>query len=252
MSQTRAERRRNERGGATPPRKRDPMIPIYVGLAVVVILIFAGFGISNWIANSNREKAIAFDTQTPTPNPGPTQKPIQVKDLQVIGKPIGIATPDPKNNILSDTKSGGHGQAVDGIPCETMENLAVHVHSHLAILYNGQTAQVPGFIGMAATPAGGCFYWIHTHAPDGIIHIEAGDASAPEGGPYTLGMFFDIWGYPLTNTQVGPLKGPVTAFVNGSQYNGDPRSIPLRAHQSIVLEVGKTVPPPNYLVPKND
>jgi len=45
----------------------------------------------------------------------------------------------------------------------------------------------------------------------------------------------------------------VSAYVNGSPYNGDLRSIPLVSHQQIVLEVGKpVVPPPNYVFPPND
>ncbi len=37
--------------------------------------------------------------------------------------------------------------------------------------------------------AGGCFYWLHTHTEDGIIHIES-----PVQRTFTLGHFFAIWG----------------------------------------------------------
>lgn len=253
MNQSRAQRRRSTRGGAAPPPKRDPMIPIYVGFAVVLALVFIGFGISRWLGQRSSDQARAFDLATPTPGPGASSKPIQLKDLQPIGKPIGFPVPNIRKGILPDTETGGHGQDVDGIPCQSMEAGILHVHSHLAVFYHGEEVQIPAFIGMTASAAGGCLYWLHTHGPDGIIHIEAGAASNPNGGPFTLGNFFDIWGQPLNSNQVGPFKGPVTAYVNGATYTGDPAAIPLRSHQVITLEVGTPVaPPPNYKLPPND
>lgn len=230
------------------------MIPVYIGFALVIVLVLIGFGISNYIQNRSHQQAIAYDMGTPTPAPsaGPTVKPVQLKDLQPIGAPTGFPKPDLKRGILSDTKTGGHGAPVDGIPCEA-EMVQVHLHSHLALFVNGKQVQIPGFIGMTPTPTGGCLYWLHTHGPDGIIHVEAGSASAPNGGHYTLGNFFDIWGQPLSRNQVGPFNGPVTAFVNGTTYDGDLSAIPLRSHQQIVLEVGKpVVTPPVYKFPPND
>ncbi len=89
------------------------------------------------------------------------------------------------------------------------------------------------------TTAGGfaqashCYYWLHTHVQDGIIHIES-----PTKAVYTLGQFFDIWRQPLSATQVGPVKGKVTAYLNGKQFTGDPRSIQLTPHAVIQLNVG--------------
>lgn len=252
MSQSRAERRRQNRGGNAPPPKRDPMTPIYIGLGVIIILIFAGFGISTWLSNRATSQSIAFDYSTPSPAPSNAPKPIKLADLQ----PIGVATAFPKAQLdrgqSEDTAVGGHGEPVDGIPCQA-EMVAVHVHAHLALIANGKQVQVPAFIGMAPNSTGGCLYWLHTHGPDGIIHVEAGDPNNPNGGHYTLGNFFDIWGYPLSSTQVGPFKGAVTAYVNGEQYTGDPKTIPLRSHQQVVLEVGQpVVPPPMYKFPPND
>lgn len=252
MSQPRAERRRTTRGGNAPPPKRDPMTPIYLGLAIVIVLVFAGFGITNWVQNRSRAQELAFDYATPTPAPTATPKPQPLLDL----KPLGVATGFPQANIqknkFEDTAQGGQGQPVDSIPCQA-EMVQVHVHTHLAVFYDGKQIQVPAFIGMAPTPQGGCLYWLHTHGPDGIIHVEAGSASNPSGGHYTLGNFFHIWGEPLSGDQVGPFKGPVTAYVNGVPYSGDPATIPLQSHKQIVLEVGKpTVPPPVYAFPPND
>lgn len=253
MSQSRAERRRNTRGGNAPPPKRDPMMPVYLGLAIVIVLVFAGFGITNFVQNRARAQALAFATNTPTPGPNPTTKPIQLQNLQALGKPIGFAQPDLKNGKPADTAQGGRGQDVDGVPCQTSEGVQLHIHTHLALFVKGAQVQIPQEIGMAPTPQGGCLYWIHTHDASGVIHVESGSISAPNGGPFTLGMFFDIWGVPVSREGVGPFKGPVTAFVNSTPYDGDIRAIPLRSHQRITLEVGKPiVPAPVYLLPVGD
>ncbi|HEX5275618.1 MAG TPA: hypothetical protein VFW34_10115 [Candidatus Rubrimentiphilum sp.] len=250
---SRADRRRQQRGGSGPPPRRDPMIPVYIGLAVFIVLVFVGFGIMSAVQNSKRNAQQSFVTATPTPGAGAKSKPIQLKDGAPVGKKV-FPTPDPAHGFIGDTIVGGRSLPVDNIPCETSEAAVLHVHSHLAILNHGVQVQVPPYLGMASTsPTQGCLYWIHTHDPSGIIHIEAGSIVSPNGGNYTLGNFFDIWGEPLSRNQVGPFKGLVTAFVNGSQYSGDIASIPLRAHQQIVLEVGTpVVPPPNYIFPFGD
>ena len=236
---SRAERRRHQRGGAAPPPRRDPMRPIYIGIGIafiVLILIFAGF---NWWQNRSVEEANA----TPTPGASANAKPIQLANGAAIGAKF-IKTKYP------DTAQGGRGQTVDGIGCGAQEYATFHVHTHLALFDNGKQMQVPSFIGFAPNLAGGCLYWLHTHDSSGIIHIEAPDINPPQGGPYTLGMFFDVWGQSLHRNNVAGFVGPVTAYVNGTKYDGDLHSIPLRAHQQIVLEVGSpVVPPPNYVFP---
>jgi hypothetical protein len=99
----------------------------------------------------------------------------------------------------------------------------------------------PG-IGVPFVAAGSCFSWLHTHAADGIIHIES-----PVQRTYTLGNFFDIWGQPLSRTRVGPAKGTVTALYNGQVWTGNPRDIPLDAHSQIQLEVGKPLVAPVHI-----
>ncbi len=229
------------------------MVPVYIGLAVFIVLVFAGFGIMSAVQNSKRNAQQSFVTATPTPGAGPSSKPIQLKDGAAVGKRV-FPTPDPGHGFIGDTVLGGRSLPVDNIPCETSEAAVLHVHSHLSIFNHGVQEQLPPYLGMASLSASqGCLYWLHTHDGSGIIHIEAGSIVSPNGGNYTLGNFFDIWGQPLNRTQVGPFKGAVTAFVNGSPYSGDLTSIPLRAHQQIVLEVGTpVVPPPNYIFPFGD
>jgi hypothetical protein len=133
-----------------------------------------------------------------------------------------------------------------------MEGSVLHVHSHLSIFVNGEQIRIPKLVGAAASAGGGCLYWIHTHDETGVIHVESPQLQAPGGGPFTLGMFFDIWGRPLTRTNVADLKGPVTAYVNGTRYDGDLRSIPLVSHQQIVIDIGTPTPSPMYVFPPED
>src|SRR5258708_35152200 len=60
---------------------------------------------------------------------------------------------------------------MNGVTCDTMEQDGYHIHVHLTIYVNGQGVTVPKGIGIAAD--GSCFYWLHTHTSDGILHIEA-------------------------------------------------------------------------------
>jgi hypothetical protein len=141
------------------------------------------------------------------------------------------------------------GQAIDGITAGRQEQLAFHIHAHLAVYVNGQPRTVPYGVGvlpplqLEETPAGpfvaggAGFYWLHTHDTSGVIHIES-----PVRRRYTLGEFFDVWGQPLGPYQVGPVHGPVTILVDGAVVPGDPRNIPLDAHSVIQLDVGTVVP----------
>lgn len=138
---------------------------------------------------------------------------------------------------------------VHGIACGSSEQLFYHIHAHLQVYANGQPRALPGGIGIPGSRVmhspqgpvavgGQCIYWLHTHAPDGIIHIES-----PTRRIYTLGEFFDEWHQPLSSTAVGGVQGKITAYVNGKPWNADVRSIPLRPHAVIQLSVGEPVVP---------
>jgi hypothetical protein len=139
---------------------------------------------------------------------------------------------------------------VDGIQCLRNEQVAFHIHAHLTIFDDGVARRVPYAVGIerpqtTRTPqgifvgGGSCFYWLHTHAADGIIHIES-----PVARTFTLGDFFDIWGQQLGPDRVGPASGHVTAFYNGRLVEGNPRQIPLTAHAQIQLDIGRPLVAP--------
>jgi hypothetical protein len=163
------------------------------------------------------------------------------------GVPIPSAAP------LAGTTAATTGQDVDGIKCQTSEQTLFHIHAHLTIFVNGSPRQIPADIGIpGAQPqntaqgpfisSGTCFYWLHTHAADGIIHIES-----PVQRTNTLGDFFDEWGQPLGPHQVGPATGQVTAIYNRKLYQGNPRDISLNTHAQIQLEVSKPLIAPETI-----
>ena len=138
---------------------------------------------------------------------------------------------------------------VDGIKCGLTEQLAYHIHQHLAVFDDGTLYQLPAGIGIPGSrpeqtsvgpiAAGGrCIHWLHTHTTDGVIHVES-----PTKRVYTLGNFFDIWHQPLSPHQVARLHGAVTSFVNGKPWKKTPRDIPLLPHEDIQLEIGQPAPP---------
>jgi hypothetical protein len=127
------------------------------------------------------------------------------------------------------------GQPVDGIRCDQMEGSLMHIHQHLAIFDHGKPVTIPDDIGRPLVAQ--CFYWIHTHTPDGIIHIES-----PNFRTFTLGNFFDVWGQPLTKTDVAGAKPKknekIAVWVGGKPYTGDPRAIQLVQHLDVTIDVG--------------
>jgi hypothetical protein len=240
----RQERLARERELAAAARRRR-MLGIYgvggagvVVAAIVVVLVVlggSGSGASN-SGGSNAPKIATVPMKTladvhPAPSPGP------------LG-PEGIPIPTNSPPLASNSTSAS-GNTIDGIQCNAGEKLVYHVHTHLTVFVNGAPRQIPYGIGIVPprqiqntssgpfVASGSCFYWLHTHASDGIIHIES-----PSKRTYTLGNFFDIWHQPLSRNQVGPVKGKVTAFYNGQVYKDSPRNLPLGSHTQIQLDVG--------------
>jgi hypothetical protein len=153
-----------------------------------------------------------------------------------------------ESNLLAPTWSGLKGQTIDGVSSNQMEELAYHIHAHLAIYINGTQKTIPYGIGIEQpwsteadgssefVDSGAAFYYLHTHDDTGVIHIES-----PNSTVYTLGQFFAEWNQPLSSTAIGPYTGTVTVFVNGTKYTGNPASIKLTEHEVIQLDLGKVV-----------
>jgi hypothetical protein len=159
--------------------------------------------------------------------------------------PEGIVLEE--GQLLAPASTAATGQTIDGIHCDADEQVAYHIHTHLSVYVNGALRPIPPGIGIvtpvAQSTANGvfdsasrCYYWLHVHAQDGIIHVES-----PTRATYTLGQFFAIWKQPLTADQIGSATGTLTVFVNGARYSGNPATIPLRSHEDIQIDIGAPV-----------
>ena len=126
------------------------------------------------------------------------------------------------------------GETIDGIRCDQAEGSVFHIHQHLALFRRGRPLEIPGDVGRPIL--GSCIYWLHTHAPGGIIHVES-----PAFRTFTLGEFFDVWGEPLSSTAAGPARasgGLLRVYVDGQIYRGNPRKIELAQHTDVAIEAG--------------
>jgi hypothetical protein len=125
---------------------------------------------------------------------------------------------------------------------------------HLELFARKLVLLVPAGIGItpplrrngAYIVGGRCLYPPRTHEPTGVVEVASTQR-------LRLGELFGVWGQPLAPRRLAGFRSsrPVLAFVNGARYRGDPRTIPLRRHDEIVLEIGGYVPPhSSYLFPK--
>jgi hypothetical protein len=223
-------------------RRRRRLWLAAAGAAVVVIAAAVGITLAVTGGSSGNGLPLAALSTLGDLQPAPAAGP---------AGPEGI--PIPSGAALAGTSTAATGQAVDGISCQTAEQTVFHIHAHLTVFVNGSARQIPAAIGIPGAQAtqtaqgpfiesGNCFYWLHTHAPDGIIHIES-----PVQRTYTLGNFFDEWGQSLGPDQVGPARGHVVAIYNGQVYTGNPRDIPLTAHAQIQLQIGTPLVAPEQV-----
>jgi len=156
-------------------------------------------------------------------------------------------------------------QTAAGVPCDSLEHTQVHYHAALQIVYQGNVLPIPANIGISGDPtAPTCFYWLHVHAANpNVIHIES-----PATQSFTLGQFFSVWSTwskaqggpnePLDATHVSTLTltpdEKLVMYIDlqdgkGAQvYTGDPKSIPLKSHEVITLEITppEVTPPPAF------
>ena len=108
-----------------------------------------------------------------------------------------------------------------------------HHHAQLHIYDDGLLVDVPTHIGLAP----GVTAALHTHAPGGVIHIEASKPFVA-----TLGDFFAIWGVAFGPDQVGDLKASgdeqIHVLVNGKPI-ANPIDYRIREGDNIVVARGK-------------
>lgn len=209
-------------------RARPAVLPIVLGVLLVFLL---GAGAALLLVSSQSR----------------SQQQAAVAATRVVAAPLPAAG---SNNPLPD---------INGISCDALESTLVHIHVHLAIFVNGQEEQIPFGVGIGEpwqvtdsdegpfVTDGACFYWIHTHTQDGIVHIES-----PIRRRFSLGDFFAIWQMSLNENQVGPAQGAVITYVNGQRSSTPPQDVTLLPHERIQLDVGGDVPPYQFDFPPGD
>jgi hypothetical protein len=232
----RTSRRVPQRGARQQAAVNNRRLLIFGVPAVLVVVLVSVIVIVSW---SSSKTTSAFNWSTPT----------GIKVYGGVG-PEGI--PSEVSPALGAPNAGLSGATIDGVSCNSTEQLVYHHHVHLAVFIDGQAKSVPPGVGMVppvtvtSTPHGmfaegsqKCLYWLHVHAQDGSVHIES-----PQAANFFLGQVFGVWHQPLSADRLGRDTGRVTATVNGTAYTGDPTQIPLAEHIQIVLNLGSPLVKP--------
>ena len=145
-----------------------------------------------------------------------------------------------------------------GLTAETHEFLLLHVHAHLDVFVNGSPVTVPAGIGINIHDPGvhhakqkdsslvygfidppcaqPCISPLHTHYDDGILHTEA-----KQDQFNNLGEFFTEWNVRLDAKCVGGYckpAAPISIYVDGNPYTGNPRQIELENLREIAIVIG--------------
>jgi hypothetical protein len=194
--------------------------------ALVLVLVLAGCG------GDKKSGSTVPTAPAPTPAKG------------------AIPWPAPRNPLALARKAG--------LTPETHEFVFLHVHAHLDVFVNGRAVTVPAAIGInihdpavkrIAEPNGSfaygginppcahpCISPLHTHDTTGILHTEA-----KENEFNVLGQFFTEWNVRLDGTCVGGYcrpSAPITVYLDGDAYAGDPRQISLEDRREIAIVIG--------------
>jgi len=220
-----------------------------VATASAILATLAGCGDIGYHVNAAPD-AISPPPPVPAPAPAPAPAPVPAPSPPPAPPPPPPVTP-PLSTTVQDV-SDGHpigsnrwpSPQTDGTPigrfnCVINPPQPLAFYAHLSILVNNEPQKIPKYLGASPQPTTHCFYAIHTHDSSGKIHVTP---AAP--GIFTLGELFEIWGQPLTNSNVAGVTGlPVEIYVtdNGTTTkveDADWSSIELRDHREITIELG--------------
>ncbi|HCY61669.1 MAG TPA: hypothetical protein DHV59_02250 [Oxalobacteraceae bacterium] len=134
--------------------------------------------------------------------------------------------------------TGGTGAPVGSLACAADLIANLDLNTHLSIYRNGEQLILPQGIGRISTITPACDYEVHTHDRSGTIHT-----ASTEYKRFTLGDFFAIWGQPLSLTNVaGFTDAPIVIYIEDKgdlrRFIGNPTTIDLASHRSIVIQIG--------------
>jgi hypothetical protein len=206
---------------------------------VAAILVgLTGCGDIGYQINPGEDIIGGTPPSVPPPNPPPPPPP----------PPPAVPPLSTTVQDLSDGHAVGqqhwYSPQTDGSPigrftCVVNPPQELQFRAHLSILVNNEPQKIPLYLGASPRPPTHCFFAIHTHDSSGRIHVTP---AAP--GTFTLGELFQIWGQPLTNTNVAGITGlPVEVYVtdNGTTVkveDADWAAIELKPHREITIELG--------------
>ncbi|HLI07870.1 MAG TPA: hypothetical protein VKV40_14970 [Ktedonobacteraceae bacterium] len=134
---------------------------------------------------------------------------------------------------------------INGITCDPGMHATYHIHVHLAIYIKGNPVTIPQGIGIPSS--GNCYYWLHTHTSDGIVHIEAPSTS---DNWLALDDFIAIWhnGFASLNFPSQLEQPGWRLYLNGQPFTATTTpakaEIRFRSHDLITLEYQAPYPPP--------
>jgi hypothetical protein len=110
-----------------------------------------------------------------------------------------------------------------------------HIHAQLSVYTDGKKQTVPANIGI--DQASQFLTSLHTHATDGVVHMEA-----VQPYKFKLGQLFTIWNVPFSTTQIGSYHAGnglvLQTWVNGKQVKDGP-NYAMKRHDKIVIGFGK-------------
>lgn len=107
-----------------------------------------------------------------------------------------------------------------------------HAHTLLSVFRNGEQVEVPADIGFDTR---GTHSSLHTHTPDGVIHMEADDPY-----PYELSQVFQVWGVAFDEDRLGGdvATGDQQVFVYVNGKPAPPGPVVLKDQDNIVVAYG--------------
>jgi hypothetical protein len=134
------------------------------------------------------------------------------------------------SGMISFADAAADGRPIAGIQCEHEEYGDFHIHAHVDVFVDGSPVSVPAMIGILEAQR--CLYWMHTHDPTGIVHIEA-----PKKRAFTLAQFFDLWKATAGGTP--QRKDAPKIFVGGKRVEKRLNQVELEDHMEIAVVYGK-------------
>jgi hypothetical protein len=161
----------------------------------------------------------------------------------LVPTPIGVG---PLFHPGATSASVARALPVGSLTCTRNDDLRFGVH--LELFARGRVVIVPAGIGIAPplrrrdayVVSGSCSYPVRSREPTGVIEVA-------RSSHVRLGELFAVWGQPLAARRLVGFRArrgqSVRAYVDGRRFHGGVRSIRLRRHAEIVLELGRYIPP---------